>query len=439
MSYKLVNTINTKGFGSGRPIFADVNGDGRIELILGQAWPMNREIACITVVDLDGNILWQHGSPVERGEMTYSMIPVQAADWDGDGNIEVLYIQQAFYKVADMWRYSTGSRIFKEIKDPWEVRADPDLASERALEYEGDAILYVLDGATGAVKRQLVIPAPADERIALGHFDGTGKLNCIVKDRYWNMWALNNDGKVLWHAKDSDLGEGLAFGHEVAVGDIDGDGLDEVFSTNTMFDSDGRILWQIPGTLGHHDSAFILEDLPEPHVAMCGDKVRLINSKGEVQWEKDGGHWQIMAVGQFSTDPKHGPYQFVARDDMPSAPNYTAGAESVNLQQFKGYRATAFDWYGNPIWVSNPDHRFGILAVRWQGDRDFLLVQYPEEALLQDLSGQVIDRFPIPAHPGGWRTHALDICHDSRDELLLSNNDAFYIYTNTAANSLPQL
>ena len=81
-----------------------------------------------------------------------------------------------------------------------QIRLDPDLATERALEYGGNATLVILNGATGQVKQELTLPAPADDAIAFGYFDASGKPGIVVKDRYWNAWALDNSGKEIGRA-----------------------------------------------------------------------------------------------------------------------------------------------------------------------------------------------------------------------------------------------
>lgn len=442
MSARLVKSINTAailGYETGNLRVGDLNGDGIPELLLIQNYPMNREISAIAAMDLEGNVLWEYGTPGSFPAHGYSDIPVQIYDWDGDGKNEVLYIKQAFYKVAKMWQYSKGTHIIKEIHHYDEVRLDPDLASEEAVEFEGTAVLMVLDGATGQVKYSYDIPPASDDAIAFGYFDGTGKPNCIVKDRYWNMYALNNAGQMLWSVNWKEMGENI--GHVAGIGDIDGDGLDEVYVSNTLFDHDGKVLWQIPEFKGHNDVAVILDDIEERRIITCSDKVRCISADGQVLWAFDAGHQQNVLPGKFSSDPKHGPYQFLTRDEMPWARNYDEGCSGIHSMDYTGQKIAMRDWHGNLIWERvEPDGYYRV--CRWTGKGDQLLHSIsasesgPSMAVIVDFQGNVIETIQQSGVDGsviGDRAlFAADVLGDSRDEVILYGGQYVNIFCNTA-------
>lgn len=438
MSHRLVKKFKMENHGIQKLRLGDVNGDGYTELVLAQSYPMNREICAVTAIDLDGNVLWRHGDIIDYCDYAYSDIPVQVMDWDGDGQQEVLYIKQAYYKSAKFWRYSTGRH--EEIVNPsYEtLRFDHDLAAEFASEYEGDAMLMVLDGSTGAVKEQIPIPAPADDSFVFGHFDGTGKWNVLVKDRYWNEWALDHDGKILWHLSEEK--HNIHMGHCPAIGDIDGDGLDEVFITDTLFDHNGSILWKLPEVYGHHDAAYILDDLAEPVIFTIADRVRMINLKGEVLWSAPGGHLQMAHVGKYMADEKYGPYQFLVEDMVPAAKDYHEGCKMLDERTDKGQRMTLFDFYGNVIWVEeNEDDRPGYGVVNWKGSYDCIR-KSPRQGVIEirdlvkgtveTLQFDTLDGSPV----GNWLDiFAADILSDPRDELIVYNDDTVNVFMNTDA------
>lgn len=455
MSARLVSVIDTKNLGDSsynktsesNLHFGDINGDGIPEILVPQHYPMNREMCTVTAMDLNGNILWQHGDPKNGSNNSYCDIPLSVFDWDGDGLNEVLYVRQAKYKIADMWRYSTASREVAPVEDYNELRNSPDLACERAEEYEGDAYLVVLDGATGAVKKTYPIPAPADDCLAFGYFDGTGKPNVLVKDRYWNMWALNNDAEILWHVTAQDLGEGfcIGLGHQPAVGDIDGDGLDEVFITNTLFDSDGAVLWRIDGVIGHSDASAILDMLPEKRIIAAGDKTRCISADGRVLWEYDAGHQQNVVPGDFSRNPAHGPRQFLSRDAQPWASTFMEGIEGIHSREVpEGYELVLYDWDGNILWKMNGPVAGVYRTVRWNGIHDSIVQTGHRDdetgsvpVTIMDAEQNVIDVLhcvdtegkPVS---GKVCVYTVDLLGDSRDEIVLFNGDIINIYANTA-------
>ena len=60
--------------------------------------------------------------------------------------------------------------------------------------------MVVLEGATGREKGRFALPAPADDCFLFADLTGRGRReDLVVKDRYWNMWGVAHDGKVLWH------------------------------------------------------------------------------------------------------------------------------------------------------------------------------------------------------------------------------------------------
>ena len=204
MAQKLHRLYDVWGFGSGHLRVGDLNGDGIAEFLLPQDYPQNREIFCLTAMDQDGNILWQYGKPHPECNHVFSDIPVQIYDWDCDGRNEVLFIRQAIYEYATIWRYSTASYLQLKVEDYDDLRWNKDYGIERSDTYIGPAQLVILDGATGEEKYVYDIPASADDCLAIGFFDGTGKPNALVKDRYWNLWAISNDGQILWHVSDQE-------------------------------------------------------------------------------------------------------------------------------------------------------------------------------------------------------------------------------------------
>lgn len=257
----------------------------------------------------------------------------------------------------------------------------------------------------------------------------------MAKDRYWNMWAIANDGTILWQITGKEMKVDL--GHFPAIGDIDGDGLDEVFITNTLIDSDGTILWQIPDICAHHDAAYILENVPERRIVTVADKLRLITPDGQIVWEKDGGHLQYVHVGRFSTDSGYGPYQFLVQDYVPGAANYHEGCKGYNAQA-NSQRATLFDWYGNQIWSEETPDRPLFRAINWLGHCDSILRDGCNGKLdILDIHGNVIDTVAF-VRPDGKPVEkelnccAADILGDSRDELILFDETTVNIYTNTA-------
>lgn len=441
MSVKLVKSICVKGFGTGNLRTGDLSGNGTPDFLLTQNYQMNREITCLTAMDIDGNILWQYGEPGVGGAVSYSDIPVQIIDWDGDGKNEVLFVKQAIYKSAYMWQYSTGTTIFKDHITDADLRLNPDLATERASEYEGDATLIILEGATGKVKQEIAIPAPADDSFGFGYFDDSGLPGIVVKDRYWNVWGLDHEGKILWHLAEEDMLDSHV-AHFPVIGDIDGDGYDEVFITNTLIDQDGTILWKIPGIPTHGDAGQVLEVEGDRRIVTAADQARLIDAKGNVLWGYDAGHEQSIIAGKFSTDPAHGPYQFIGQDIMPHISNWKDACASYNLGVRGGKRFTMYAWNGDIIWAWEEVGGGSLRTIRWTGCGDQFIHALGEAdetgckpIAILDGERNVIDTVHLVDTEGniveGGSVYAVDLLGDSRDELVVFNKDYLNIYINT--------
>ena len=211
-----LSTIDVKDFGAETLRIGDLNGNGAPDLLFTQSIHGTREITCLTATDIFGNVLWQTGEPATENGPIYSDLPVQIYDWDDDGRNEVLYVRQAKY--AELY------------EEGWAI--------QRARRYEGEATMVILDGETGMEKDAFPIPAPADDCFLFADLTGQGqRRDLVVKDRYWNLWGLSHAGEVMWHWEGSP-------GHFPAIGDIDGDGRDEVFVGFALIDDDGRPIFE---------------------------------------------------------------------------------------------------------------------------------------------------------------------------------------------------
>src|SRR6185369_1420773 len=93
---RLVRKIEFGEYGSKVIRLGDLDGDGRVDLLLVQAKAPEGEdktiITCLTAVTLDGEVLWQIGKPDLRNNYFAGDFPVQIHDLDRDGKVEVIYI-----------------------------------------------------------------------------------------------------------------------------------------------------------------------------------------------------------------------------------------------------------------------------------------------------------------------------------------------------------
>ncbi len=232
----LISCLDVQDFGAETLRVGDLNADGAPDLLFVQSHFGSRAITCLTATTITGMVLWQTGTPSADNGRIYSDLPVQIYDWDDDGHNEVLYVRQAVYA---------------------EPAYDGQSVRERATRYEGEATLVILEGTTGKEKGRMVLPAPADDCFLFANFvGGQRRADLLVKDRYWNMWGVAHDGRVLWHWNGST-------GHFPAIADADNDGHDEVFVGFALIDHDGKVIFSRDPQGAHQDACYVVR--PSDH------------------------------------------------------------------------------------------------------------------------------------------------------------------------------
>jgi rhamnogalacturonan endolyase len=275
-SVHLVSMIDVKDFGAETLRIGDLDGDGGPDLLFVQSVYGSRQITCLTATDIFGHVLWQKGKPSADHGRIYSDLPVQIYDWDNDGRNEVLYVEQAEYDGA-----------------PYDGRS----IRERAARYAGHATMVVLEVATCREKGRFALPAPADDCFLFADLTGRGhREDLVVKDRYWNMWGVAHDGKVLWHWAGST-------GHFPAVGDVDGDGRDEVFVGFALIDHDGKVLFSRNPEGAHQDACYFVRPADGKWRLLFGNAgIHCLAVDGKELWRHPLGEAQHVVAGRFRAD-----------------------------------------------------------------------------------------------------------------------------------------
>ena len=264
---------------------ADLDGDGEYELIL--KWdPSNAHdnsqtgytgTVFIDAYKLDGTRLWRIdlGKNIRAGAH-YTQF--QVFDYDGDGKAEMIV------KTADGTIDGTGKAIGDKSKD---------YRDGSGLVLKGPEYLTVFRGADGAEITTITYTPSRDinqhvkgkngkgywgdnygnrcERYiaATAYLDGVHPSAIFIRGYYSSSYvvAYDFDGKTLkqrWYHKSEDPGKGLyeQGNHNIAVGDIDGDGYDEIVFGGATLNHDGTVRFSTQ--LGHGDAGH-LGDLDPDH------------------------------------------------------------------------------------------------------------------------------------------------------------------------------
>lgn len=259
MEAKLLGSIDITAAGGGKGLLGDLDGDGRMELVVVQADSgiddryVPHQITCVSAYRLSGELMWQIGRCEETPGNFGSDFPAQVYDIDGDGAAEILCVM--------------------------------------------DGRFLVLDGRTGETRQVHELPDPqAHDCIIIANLSGRERPgDIILKDRYRRMWAMSADWELLWTHEGN-------VGHFPLACDINGDGFDEVMAGYDLLDHQGKVLWSCRELEDHADCLWagdVNED-GKPELAVGGSVTCLYSAKGEELWRYDGSvESQHIALGKF--------------------------------------------------------------------------------------------------------------------------------------------
>lgn len=241
----------------------DIDGDGRMEIVMVQPdggfddryFP--HSVTAATAYNLEGEMLWQIGTPDPEIFRSGADIPAQIYDIDNDGNNEFLCCM------------------------------------------EGELRIY--DGKTGTLKESHPLPNKhAHDCIIIADLEGRGyPQNIILKNRYHQLWALDTNYQVMWTFKGN-------IGHYPWPYDLDGDGREELIAGYTVLNGDGDTLWTID-MLDHADCVWVgdLDQDPTtgPAVLVGGLDTTAHTWDGKLIWRyTDTVESQNIALGNFRPD-----------------------------------------------------------------------------------------------------------------------------------------
>lgn len=375
------------GFGVGRNLrFGDLDGDGATDVLVAQVRhhgpkDRNSEVQCLTAMTFDGRRLWQVGEPDPWADHLTNDVAVQIHDLDGDGRSEVIYAQGLQIVVADG---ATGKTLRKTSTPATPPGSKPPY--NRFARILGDS-LYFCD------------------------LQGKGRpSDLIIKDRYANLWAFDEQLKPLWDGQCNT-------GHYPYAQDVDDDGRDELMIGYTLFDDDGSPLWTLENQLKDHaDGVALVKFLPErPWRLLCAasdEGMVFADAAGKVLRHHHIGHVQNPAIADF-------------RPDLP-------GLESLSIN-FWGNQGIVhfYDATGEIYHDAEPcQHGSMCLPINWTGKPGelFVLSADVREGGLFDAWCRRAVRFPADGHPEMCNA-VLDLTGDCREEIVVWDPHEIWVYT----------
>ena len=263
-------------------------------------------------------------------------------------------------------------------------------------------------------------------------------MDLVAKDRYWNIWGIAHDGKVLWQWSGSP-------GHFPAVADVDEDGRDEVFVGFALLDHDGTVVFSKDPGGAHQDACWALRPQDGRWRLLFGNGgIHCLGIDGTELWQHPLGEAQHVVAGRFRLDSE---VQLAVVDRTPE-PSHRRDANAWGILYL-------YDLQGKEIWQRRQEQgawAIATLPVNWFGDtRPQGIFVYGQgqgrPAVIYDGMGNIVETLPMvyDAEAGEAERKsdfyglAADVWGDAREEVILFNSHGACIYANARPNELPSL
>lgn len=393
---------NMQTFG-GDVRIGDLDNDGVVDFLVFRNNDGTKPVF-LGAFNMDGEVLWKVG---EEGGQPIRPGPAAIHDIDEDGECEVICF---FHKPC------VESKV-DELKN---------------------VVVQVRDGRTGEVEKEAAAPELTSrsgkgpnwvhQRILVANFRGTRTPRDVVVKLGDTLLALDENLNILWTYRVRWNEYSFCSAYIPAVGDIDGDGKDEVNGGYFLLGSDGTPKWE--KQLGRHMDSVAIAEWDGGRVrAICSGFGHVMDEKGNVVLELGGEvvpHGQEVRVADFVAE-RVGP-EMMIRYNGHETGVMVVGNDGRILRRFN---------------VNYSPNNTGMEVVYWNGPNNPALL-YNGGRLFDGHGVQwyVLDELGKPVGPSrmGWY-HCIpaNVCSDEREELVLYNPWDRWIYIYTPSPLTPQV
>ena len=334
----------------------------------------------------NGRVLWNRG---KGGLQPGRPGPVTIHDIDNDGKTEVIcFFQDSTVKCPP----TSMENVVIQIRDGASGDVEIESSPEELRRCWGSG------------------PNWAHQRILIANLRGNAKPSDFVVKLGENLLAFDQNLNILWKYKSKWKQYSICPAYIPSVGDIDGDGKDEVNGGYFLIDQDGRVMWE--HLLGRHmDSVAIAPWDNGKMRAFCSGFGHVMDEEGNVVLKLGEGivpHGQELRVGRFDKEIP-GPQLMI---------RYKGHSPDVLLVNIKGEVVRRFKL--NPC-----PNNTGMEAVYWYGPEKPALIY--NGGMLWDGKGRKFAILPGLSKPfgnqkQGWH-HCIpaNLCGDEREELVVYN------------------
>ncbi|HWB02367.1 MAG TPA: putative Ig domain-containing protein [Verrucomicrobiales bacterium] len=421
--FQKFNNANFKVNDGNAPIAADLNGDGKPEIIaVGQ---VNNGIAntgwllALTFDEATRTLipLWSFKGGVGSPISIYNAPDPAVGDVNGDGKPEVVVNGQCKGEILIF--SNTGELLINTQEDK---TVGPGTS--------GGADCYV--GGSH--------PAPV-----LADLDGDGAAEIIVQYRGTNLRVYNGQGQVVWERPATGVGvNNISAGPLVA--DVDLDGKLNIYYAGILFDAEGNTLWTLPIARSNYGDRIVavanLDDDPYGEIVISTGRnpnyVIVIEHDGTCKWNAVNSANPVTGCGPTKPFPNaNGPNQralLIADINGDGLPEIIA----ASAENSYGH-VTVFSRDGNILWQKQPMvgttnmGSYDVAAFDFDGDgiMEVVVTGRYGTAFLSGLDGAKLFEIPWDDNNPGAAVSGdsldaivVDIENDGHAELVITSRDS---------------